>query len=159
MPDAPTNEEVARRYAQAASEGDDETLAALRHREWRVHWPQSGEVVRSSDTFRQITSAYPGGRPASKVDRVVGAGDQWVVTAGNTVLRIVGTGDFWWGEWRMTYPDGREWNCVDLLELRDSKVWRETVYWAEPFAAPPWRRQWVELEGVPDGAGEDAGSG
>ena len=31
-----------------------------------------------------------------------------------------------------------------LLELRDGKIWRETTYWAEPFDAPAWRRQWVE---------------
>src|SRR4051812_18637736 len=109
MPDAPTNEEVAQRYAQAASEGDDETMTRLRHPDWQVHWPQSGEIVRGSDPYRRITEAYPGGRPASKVDRVVGAGDRWVMTPGNTVLRIAGNGEFWWGEWRMTYPDGREW--------------------------------------------------
>ena len=44
----------------------------------------------------------------------------------------------------MTYPDGQVYDCVDLLELRDGKVFRETVYWAPPFDAPDWRRPFVE---------------
>ena len=34
---------------------------------------------------------------------------------------------------------------VDLMELRDGLVHRETVYWAPPFEAPDWRRPFVEL--------------
>ena len=32
-----------------------------------------------------------------------------------------------------------------LMELRDGLVWRETVYWAEPFTAPDWRSRWVDI--------------
>ena len=69
--------------------------------------------------------------------------DRWVVTPSNTVVRVAGSGDFWWGEWRMTYPDGQVYLCVDLLELRDGRICRETVYWAPPFDAPDWRRPFV----------------
>ena len=67
------------------------------------------------------------------------------MTASNTAVRVAGTGDSWWGEWRITYPDGQVYDCVDLIELREGKVWRETVYWAPPFDAPEWRRPFVEL--------------
>jgi len=43
----------------------------------------------------------------------------------------------------MTYPNGETYICVDLLELRDGTVYRETVYWAIPFEAPSWRAPWV----------------
>ena len=56
----------------------------------------------------------------------------------------VGSGDFWWSEWRVTYPDGGVYLVVELLELRDGLVYRETVYWASPFEAPDWRAPWVE---------------
>jgi hypothetical protein len=56
----------------------------------------------------------------------------------------VGSGDFWWSEWRLTYPDGAVYLVVDLLELRDGLVHRETCYWAAPFEAPDWRAPWVE---------------
>ena len=140
----PTNEEIARAYARAASEFDLDEMARLRHPDWEARWPQSGERVISSDNYRRIVEAYPGGRPTSEVERVVGAEDRWVVTASNTVQQIAGSGDFWWSEWRMTYPDGRLYYCVELLELRDGLVWRETVYWPEPFTAPDWRSRWVE---------------
>ena len=44
----------------------------------------------------------------------------------------------------MTYPDGRTWFTITLLELRDGKIWHETTYWAEPFDAPEWRRNFID---------------
>jgi hypothetical protein len=36
---------------------------------------------------------------------------------------------------------------VDVIELREGKVWRETVYWAPQFDAPEWRRPFVQVRG------------
>jgi SnoaL-like domain len=142
-----TNQEVVSRYAMGAAALDLESLSALRHPDWSVIWPQSGELVHSSEAFAEIVRNYPGGSARTEVTRVVGAEDRWVVTAGNTVLKLVGSGDFWWSEWRVTYPDGAVYLCVDLLELRDGLIYRETVYWASPFDAPDWRAPWVERTG------------
>jgi hypothetical protein len=147
MPDRPSNEEIVHEYARAAAELDLETLTRLRHPDWMVMWPQSGERVMSSESFAEIVKRYPGGSPTTEVQRIVGGEDRWIVTASNTVVRVAGTGDAWWSEWRMVYPDGQVYDCVDLIELRDGKVWRETVYWAPPFDAPDWRRPFVELPG------------
>jgi hypothetical protein len=139
-----TNEEVVARYATASARNDLEGLEALRHPEWAVDWPQSGERVLASDSFARIVEHYPGGKPTVEVSRIVGAEDRWVVTPGNTVLKVAGSGDFWWGEWVMTYPDGAVYHVVDLIELRDGLVHHESVYWAPPFEAPEWRRPFVE---------------
>jgi hypothetical protein len=155
MPAQLTNEELVARYAESSVEGDLEALARLRHPEWSVAWPQSGERVHSSEAFAEIARNYPGGRPKSEVTRVVGAEDHWVVTPGNTVLKVAGSGDFWWSEWRMTYPDGAVYLCVDLVELRQGLVYRETVYWAAAFEAPDWRSPWVERGPSPAMANED----
>ena len=61
------------------------------------------------------------------------------VTAGNTVMKVAGSGDFWWSEWRVTYPNDEVYFAVTLAELRDGLVYRETTYWAAPFEAPAWR--------------------
>ena len=140
-----TNEEVARRYAEAATTNNLHGLESLRHADWQVVWPQSGEQVVANSDFHTIVENYPGGQPTTQIRRIVGSEDRWVVTPGNTVLRIAGSGEFWWGEWSVEYPDGRSYLCIDLMELRDGKVWRETVYWAEPFEAPDWRREWVRM--------------
>jgi hypothetical protein len=147
-----TNEEIARRYVVAASANDLDALAALRDADWQVSWPQSGERVLSTDDFRSIVDRYPGGAPRTEIRRVVGDRDRWVVTPSNTALRIAGQGDLWWGEWSVTYPDGQTYFCIDLIELRNGLVWRETVYWATPFEAPDWRAQWVRR----DSQNEDA---
>jgi hypothetical protein len=139
-----TNEEVVQRYAAAVAANVLVTLARLRHREWMVEWPQSGERVLSNDAFDRIVESYPGGRPHVRVGRVVGSEDRWVVTPTNGVLRVAGSGDFWWSEWVMTYPDQQVYHCIDLLELRDGLVFREAVYWAPPFDAPDWRAPFVQ---------------
>jgi hypothetical protein len=139
-----TNEECVRRYAAASAVHDLPTLTALRHPEWMVLWPQSGERVESDQAFAEIIGNYPGGAPKAEVTRIVGAEDRWVVTPANTALRVAGSGDFWWSEWRLTYPNGDVYLVVDLFELRDGLIYRETVYWAAPFEAPEWRAPWVE---------------
>lgn len=139
-----TNEQIARAYVEAVCTFDVDAMARLRHPDWQMLWPQSGERVLSTENYRRMVEAYPGGRPKIDRQRVVGSEDRWVVTGANTVVPVAGSGDFWWSEWRMTYPDSRSYWCVQLLELRDGAVWRETVYWAEPFSAPDWRSRWVE---------------
>jgi len=142
--DSVTNEEIVRRYAESSMSADVDAMATMRHPDWVVTWPQSGERVHGHEAFAEIMRNYPGGAPHAELSRVVGAEDRWVVTAGNTVLKVEGSGDFWWCEWRMTYPDGATYLCVDLVELCEGKVYRETVYWAPPFEAPGWRAPWVE---------------
>lgn len=139
-----TSEETVRQYAEATVAFDLPTLTRLRHPDWMVVWPQSGERVRGTENFAEIIRNYPGGTPITEVTRVIGAEDRWVVTPGNTVLKVVGSGDFWWAEWRVTYPDGKVYLAVTLIELRDGLVAKETTYWAAPFEAPAWRAPWVE---------------
>jgi hypothetical protein len=140
-----TNEELVQRYAQAMVDQDLDGLASMRHPEWTARWPQSGELVRGAANDRAIMANYPGGAPRLLPhERLVGSEDRWAVSPLGGVYRVAGEGENWWGEWRMRYPDGRVWFTIVLLELRDSKVWCETTYWAEPFDAPAWRKDWVE---------------
>ena len=58
------------------------------------------------------------------------------------VGRIRGSGDFWVAEMTVSYDGGDPRYGVDLLEIRDGKFVRETIYVGEPFAAPEWRAPW-----------------
>lgn len=138
-----SNEECIREYGAAMAAFDLGTLVRLRHPDWSVVWPQSGELVHGNEAFAEIIRNYPGGTPKTEITRIVGAEDRWVVTPGNTVLKVVGSGDFWWAEWRVTYPNGDVYLAVSLLEMRDGLIHRETTYWAAPFEAPAWRAPWV----------------
>lgn len=142
-----TIEEVVRRYAEAIARGDLDTQESLRHPGWSADWPQSGERVTSSADYRTIFESYPGGAPRSEIRRLIGPEEQWVVTPSNTMVRVAGCGDFWWSEWNVTYPDGRDYLTVALLETRDGLIHREILYWSLPFEAPSWRSAWVQRAG------------
>ena len=42
------------------------------------------------------------------------------------------------------YDGGEAQYGVDVLEIRDGRIARETIYVAAPFEAPEWRRPFVE---------------
>ena len=141
-----TNAEVVRRYLAAQVDHDYETQGALRHADWTALWPQSGETVRGDVNMRAILEHYPGGAPTlAREGKLVGSEDRWAVSPLGGAYRVAGEGEKWWGDWQITYPDGKTWRVIMLIELREGRIYRETSFWAEPFAPAAWRAQWVEL--------------
>jgi hypothetical protein len=92
-----------------------------------VEYPQSGERILGRRNLRALREAYPG-KVAFDVRRIRGRGDLWVT------------------EYVITY-DGRPVHTVSVMEFREGKVVRETLYFADPFEAPEWRAEWVERTG------------
>jgi len=140
----PSNEEIVRSYWLARGKHDHATVSSLRHADWTVEWPQSGELVRGDANDQRIMDEYPGGEPHFDTTRIVGSEDRWVATPSFTLARVVGSGDFWWGDGIGTYPDGSRWYIVSLVEIRDGKIWREVAYFAPPLDPPEWRSAYVE---------------
>jgi hypothetical protein len=97
----------------------------LRHEEYTMEMPQSGERIRGRKKMRQFQEAYPA-PPTIQLRRVLVKNGLWVVEGAND------------------YGDGQVYNVVLIIELRDGKMYRDTRYYAEPFQAPEWRAQWVE---------------
>jgi hypothetical protein len=101
----------------------------LRHPDFVMEMPQSGERIRGREKMRSMQENYPG-PPSIQLRRVVGAGDVWVIEAQS---------DY----------DGRIYHVVVIVEFSDGKILRETRYYADPFDAPEWRAEWVEsMEGA-----------
>ncbi len=97
----------------------------IRHEDYTLEMPQSGERIRGREKMRSFQEAYPN-PPNIQIRRVLVRDGLWVVE---------GVNDY----------GGRQINNVVLIiELRDGKWWRDTRYYAEPFEAPEWRAQWVE---------------
>jgi hypothetical protein len=51
------------------------------------------------------------------------------------------------------HDDGDPIRFVKIWQFRGDKVERETLYFADPFPAPDWRRPWAE-EGQPEPRGD-----
>ena len=141
-----SNEDVVRRYGAAVAARDHAAADALRHSAWSAEWPQSGERVTSREAMRAILEHYPGGGWESREVRLRGSADEFAVTPAGTLVRVAGAGDVWTAEWHSRYPDGSDWDVVQIVVLRDGLVLRETTYWAPPFDPPAWRRRWVTLD-------------
>jgi hypothetical protein len=98
----------------------------IRHEDYTLEWPQSGERLRGRQTMKAFQEANAGSRPPRRLRRVLVREGLWVV------------------EGVLDYDGAREWDFVLILELRDGKVFRETRYYAEPFEASEERAQWFE---------------
>jgi ketosteroid isomerase-like protein len=120
------NRATAAAFLAAAAAGDWDSAAGHLHPDFVQEWPQSGERIVGADNALAIDRNFPGGLPTMSTRRILAAGD--LVTV----------------ELALTYADGSRFFGVSILELRDGRIARDTDYFAEPFAAPQWRAQWVE---------------
>lgn len=91
-------------------------------------YPQSGERILGRKNLQALRSHHPGKPSGFKVKRIVGNGDLWVT------------------EYTIEYQ-GQAAYTVSIMEFRDAKVIHETQYFADPFEAPAWRKQWVQQNG------------
>jgi ketosteroid isomerase-like protein len=88
-----------------------------------LEFPQSGERFEGVENFREWRSQYPV-ETKFEFGEIRGAGDLWVV------------------ELTVTYDQGPKNFGVSILEFRDGKIARETIYVTEGFEAPEWRARW-----------------
>jgi hypothetical protein len=88
-------------------------------------YPQSGERIVGRINLQALRSHHPD-KPS-----------------GFDVRRVVGNGNLWITEYKISYQ-GRATYVVSIMEFSNGKVVHETQYFADPFAAPGWRTQWVE---------------
>jgi SnoaL-like domain len=98
----------------------------VRHEDYVMEMPQSGERFRGRENMRAFQRAHPTPPSSLQVRRMLVKEGLWVV------------------EGAIDYGDGRVFAVVVISELRDGKMWRDRWYFAEPFEAPEWRSQWVE---------------
>jgi ketosteroid isomerase-like protein len=129
------NKQLMDRYRKALESEDMQALTALQTEsladDYVQEWPQSGERIRRDNAIKineQYTQAT-GNTPKMKVRRIITKDD----------LAIV--------EGTLDYGDGTPVSYVGITELRDGKVARNTEYFANPFEAPEWRKQYVERMG------------
>ena len=110
---------------QASAAGDADAEHAIYHDDVVCEYPQSGERILGRANLQALRTHHPG-KPS-----------------GFHVRRITGSGEIWVTEYTINYQ-GRSAFTVSIMEFRNGKVAHETQYFADPFEAPQWRRQWVQ---------------
>ena len=109
----------------AASDASDfEAEHRIYHDDAVLEYPQSGERTRGRANIQGQRASQPNNKRFS-------------------IRRIVGNGDLWVTEFILMY-DNKPSFTVSIMEFNGEKVARETQYFADPFAAPAFRAQWVE---------------
>ena len=118
------------RHWSVSGADDPDTVHEIYRDDVVVEYPQSGERIVGTANLQALREAYPAKLTFD-------------------IRRISGTGELWVTEYVITYDD-KPVNVVSIMEFRDNKVARETLYFADPFEAPEWRAQWVERSSEPD---------
>ena len=108
----------------ASNANDFETEHRIYLEDAVLEYPQSGERTRGRSNIQNQRASQPSKKRFS-------------------IRRIVGSGELWVTEFILTY-DGKPSYTVSIMEFKGAKVARETQYFADPFAAPAFRAQWVE---------------
>jgi hypothetical protein len=104
--------------------GKDADKSHAMYREDAVlEFPQSGERFVGLANFREWRREYP-------------------ASVSFELRDVRGHGDIWIAEILLAYDEGPPHFGVSILELRDSKIARESIYVAEGFEAPEWRARW-----------------
>jgi ketosteroid isomerase-like protein len=104
--------------------GDQDAEHAIYHDDVITDYPQSGERIHGRRNLQALRSHHP-----AKLTF--------------TIRRILGSGDLWITEYVIDY-DGKPASTISIMEFHDGKVVHETQYFADPFAPPSWRAEWVE---------------
>jgi hypothetical protein len=117
-------QEVGRFLSELLPKLSPEDEYEIRHEDYVMEMPQSGERIRGREKMREFQEAYPK-PPTMRLRRVIVREQLWVVE----IISDYG---------------GRIYHPVLIIELRDGKIFRDTRYYAEPFEAPEWRARWVE---------------
>lgn len=100
----------------------------LRHEDYVMEMPQSGERIRGREKMRKFQESFADNStpPTIQLRRVVVRDGLWILEGAND------------------YGGGQVFTVVAIFELRDGKIWRDTRYYSEPFDAPEWRAHLVE---------------
>jgi len=101
---------------------------AIRHDDFVMEMPQSGERIRGRENMRAFQRSFADNSnpPTIHLRRVTVRDGLWILEGVND------------------YGEGQVFTVVAIFELEDGKIRRDTRYYAEPFDALQWRADLVE---------------
>lgn len=113
-------------FWQLFSEQKWDLAGELLHKDFVAIWPQSRERIIGVKNFIDVNRFYPGNHKITVVH---------IFEIDHRVLTTV------WIE----ADTGQKTFANSIFESQDGKLLKVEEYWAEPYPAPEWRKQWVEI--------------
>jgi hypothetical protein len=99
----------------------------LRHPDYVMEMPQSGERITGRDRMRAMQKSFPGAPPTITINRVSGTRSSWFIEGVNN------------------YGGDDVWHVVISMEFSpDARMLRDTRYYAKNFEPPAWRAQFTD---------------
>jgi hypothetical protein len=108
-------------FESAAS--DPDFAHAMYNEDAVLEFPQSGERFVGVENFREWRSNYPASTTFE-------------------FREVRGRDDLWVAEISIRYDEGPRNFGVSIIEFRNDKIARESIYVADGFEPPEWRAQW-----------------
>jgi len=106
---------------------NEDKAAVFYHDDAVLEFPQSGEWFRGKENIQGWRQVYP-----MKLDF--------------HPQQIRGGGDLWVAEAVLTYDGTSPVHVIKIMQFSGDKIARETLYFADPFTPPDWRKPWAEGE-------------
>jgi hypothetical protein len=122
------SERVIELYWKALADNDLQRASTMLGDDFVEEWPQSGERIHGPDNWLAMATAHPT-FPSIRPLETQGAGDLWVTQAHFDYPTDEGAAPF---------------KVCAIQRVRDGKLVRLTQYFAAPFEAAEWRKEWVE---------------
>jgi acetyl-CoA acetyltransferase len=125
--DATAMREALERLLTAAGGLSASDEFGLRHQDYVMEMPQSGERITGRDRMRAMQESCPGPPPTITINRVAGANGSWLIEGIND------------------YGEGEVWHVVLVMEFAaDGRMLRDARYYAKDLDPPPWRAQFTD---------------
>jgi hypothetical protein len=137
-----SNQDIVRRWVAATQKLDWEGMRDLVHRDIVSFYPQSGERFVGYDNYVGMLQSFPD-NPLAEIDSVH-HDEKTMATASSTpfgapVITVIGAGNTFVAEGKITYANGETWEFVGIFEVKDDKIIKETAYFAAPFEPADFR--------------------
>ncbi len=120
-----TQTDIARKFWQLFSDQLWDKAAEILANDFLATWPQSRERIVDAKNFIDVNKYYPGNHKIEVIH---------AFAIGSKVLTTV------WIE----ADTGQKTFANSIFDLEGDKILNIEEYWAEPYPAPEWRKQWVE---------------
>ncbi|MEM7723870.1 MAG: nuclear transport factor 2 family protein [Pseudomonadota bacterium] len=124
-----TPRDVVREFWDAMATNDFHAASLWLTEDFRLDWPQSGEIIQGRSAFAEINTAYP-------------AKGLWqfdvrsTIADGQIVVTEVGVTD---GVLHAT--------ALTFHTVRGDLISHQREFWPEPYDPPQWRAAWVTTSG------------